>query len=112
MVRATGIDAAASPSAMPSPSASAATSIATSSPSSSANARSSRVAAASPAGTNEPAGAIPLDARTLAMRAIGREIDGDHEGALADLRTALDAASDIAQRARIERLLQGLGGSR
>jgi len=47
-----------------------------------------------------------LDARALASRAVTREIDGDHAGALQDLRTALTLEPDASRRAAITRLLQ------
>jgi tetratricopeptide (TPR) repeat protein len=48
----------------------------------------------------------PIDARTLANRGIHRELAGDHEGALADLRAALQLEKDPARRAGIESLLR------
>jgi tetratricopeptide (TPR) repeat protein len=47
-----------------------------------------------------------IDARALATRAISRELDGDHEGALQDLRAALAIEQDQARRASIETLLR------
>jgi tetratricopeptide (TPR) repeat protein len=47
-----------------------------------------------------------IDARALATRAMGRELDGDREGALADLRAALSIEQDPARRASLERLLR------
>jgi tetratricopeptide (TPR) repeat protein len=114
MVRAIGIDPTSTTvvAAMPAGRMTPASSATASGMSTPAGPASSRVTlAAPPASANEPAASIPLDARSLAMRAIGREIDGDHGGAVADLRTALGAASDPAQRSRIERVLQALGGS-
>jgi electron transfer flavoprotein alpha/beta subunit len=59
--------------------------------------------AASPAST---------EARALAMRAVSREVDGDHEGALNDLREALVVEKDPARRASLENLLHKLEGAR
>jgi tetratricopeptide (TPR) repeat protein len=47
-----------------------------------------------------------LDARSLVSRAMGREIDGDHAGALEDLRAALALEPDAARRVSIARLIQ------
>jgi tetratricopeptide (TPR) repeat protein len=47
-----------------------------------------------------------IDARALATRAISRELDGDHEGALQDLRAALAIEQDQARRVSIETLLR------
>jgi tetratricopeptide (TPR) repeat protein len=108
MVRAVGIDPSSATTLGTAPSV--ATTSGTASPGSPA---SSRVALAGPAvSANEPAASIPLDARSLALRAVGREIDGDHTGAVADLRAAIGAASDPAQRSRLERLLRALEGLR
>jgi tetratricopeptide (TPR) repeat protein len=49
-----------------------------------------------------------LDARALASRAITREIDGDHAGALQDLNTALTLEPDAARRASLTNLLRFL----
>jgi hypothetical protein len=49
-----------------------------------------------------------LEARTLAMRALGRELDGDHAGALQDLRAALTIEQDPARRQSLEALLRRL----
>jgi tetratricopeptide (TPR) repeat protein len=49
-----------------------------------------------------------IDARTLAVRAMSREVDGDHEGALRDLRAALAAEPDPARRQSLEQLLRKL----
>jgi tetratricopeptide (TPR) repeat protein len=48
----------------------------------------------------------PIDARALANRGITRELNGDHEGALADLRGALQIETDPARRVGIENLLK------
>jgi tetratricopeptide (TPR) repeat protein len=53
-----------------------------------------------------------IDARTLAIRAISREVDGDHEGALTDLRAALAIEPDPARRQSLEALLRKLEASR
>jgi tetratricopeptide (TPR) repeat protein len=49
-----------------------------------------------------------LDARALALRGMSRELDGDHLGALADLRTAIGRETDATRRANLERLLRAL----
>jgi tetratricopeptide (TPR) repeat protein len=59
-----------------------------------------------------PMPARDMDARSLANRAISREIDGDHPGALADLSAAIVKESDPARRAGMEHLLQLLQSSR
>jgi tetratricopeptide (TPR) repeat protein len=55
-----------------------------------------------------PPTAQSIDARTLATRAIGRELDGDHAGAIQDLRAALAIEQDPARRASLESLLRML----
>jgi hypothetical protein len=47
-----------------------------------------------------------LDARTLANRALSREIDGDRPGAIADLRAAIVKESDPERRAGMQHLLR------
>jgi len=47
-----------------------------------------------------------LDARALASRAVTRELDGDHAGAMQDLKTALTLEPDAARRAGIANLLR------
>jgi tetratricopeptide (TPR) repeat protein len=47
-----------------------------------------------------------LDARALASRAVTRELDGDHAGAVQDLKTALTLEPDAARRAGIANLLR------
>ena len=47
-----------------------------------------------------------LDARALASRAVTRELDGDHAGAMQDLKTALTLEPDAARRAGIAKLLR------
>ena len=66
-------------------------------------------------GTPPPVGpSLPasVHARTLAIRAISREVDGDHEGALTDLRAALAIEQDPARRQSLEELLRKLEASR
>lgn len=54
-----------------------------------------------------PAAAGPaIDARALAHRGLNRELSGDHDGALADLRAALAAEGDPQRRQGLEALLQ------
>jgi tetratricopeptide (TPR) repeat protein len=53
-----------------------------------------------------------IDARMLATRAISRELDGDHEGALQDLSAALAVEQDPARRASLEHLLRLLQSPR
>ena len=53
-----------------------------------------------------PTSAKAIDARALATRAISRELDGDHAGALADLRTALSMEPDAARRENLQGLLR------
>jgi tetratricopeptide (TPR) repeat protein len=64
--------------------------------------------AATPPAAAPAASPGPIDARTLAMRAISRELDGDHEGALRDLRAALALEQDPARRQSLEALLRRL----
>lgn len=59
----------------------------------------------SPAASPPPTAAM-IDARALATRAISRELDGDHEGALTDLRTALTMERDPTRREHIQGLLR------
>jgi hypothetical protein len=49
-----------------------------------------------------------IDARALATRAIGRELDGDRVGAIADLQASLDLEQDPGRRAAIMSLLRYL----
>jgi hypothetical protein len=58
-----------------------------------------------------PTGAT-LDVKALVARAMGREVEGDRPGAVADLRAALMAETDATRRARIDRLLRILEASR
>jgi tetratricopeptide (TPR) repeat protein len=66
---------------------------------------------ASPAASPPPS-ARAIDARALATRAISRELDGDHDGALADLRAALTMEPDAARRQHIQGLLRLLESPR
>jgi tetratricopeptide (TPR) repeat protein len=49
-----------------------------------------------------------LDARALALRAVSRELDGDHLGALADLRAAHAQETDPMRQAQIADILKAL----
>jgi tetratricopeptide (TPR) repeat protein len=53
-----------------------------------------------------------LDARALATRGLGRELDGDRAGAIQDLRSALALETSPSRRAAIERLLRVFETSR
>ena len=53
-----------------------------------------------------------LDARALASRAITRELDGDHAGAMQDLRAAIAIEPDPARQVAITRLMRMLEASR
>ena len=55
-----------------------------------------------------PPAAATIDARALAARAINRELDGDHAGAIQDMRAALAAEPDPARRDAIANLLRML----
>jgi tetratricopeptide (TPR) repeat protein len=66
--------------------------------------------AATPAAS--PALPEAVDSRALAIRAMGREVDGDHEGALADLRAAVVTERDPGRRAALDNLLRKLEGAR
>jgi hypothetical protein len=59
------------------------------------------VAASQPA-----ASPAAIDARALAGRAISRELDGDHAGALQDLNAAHALEPDAARRDAIARLIR------
>jgi hypothetical protein len=65
---------------------------------------------ASPAAS--PGSPESIGARGLALRALGRELDGDHEGALRDLRAALALERDPARRQSLESLLRRLEAPR
>ena len=56
--------------------------------------------------------AAGASAPALAARAMNRELDGDRLGALADLRAALAAETDLARRARLEVILRALEAAR
>ena len=60
---------------------------------------------ASPAASPPPS-SRGIDARALATRAISRELDGDHDGALADLRSALTIEPDPSRRDHLQGLLR------
>jgi hypothetical protein len=51
---------------------------------------------------------VSIDARALAIRAISREVDGDHDGALRDLRAALAAEPDPERHRSLDQLLRKL----
>jgi len=53
-----------------------------------------------------------LDVRALVARAMGREVDGDRAGAIADLKSAYILEPDTARRARIDDLLRTLEAGR
>jgi len=55
---------------------------------------------------------LDLDARALATRGLGRELDGDRAGAIQDLRSALALETGPERRAAIERLLRVLETTR
>ena len=48
------------------------------------------------------------DDRSLALRGVARELDGDHAGALADLRAAHAKETDPARQAQTAELLKRL----
>jgi hypothetical protein len=58
--------------------------------------------------TNPSASPQSIDARALATRALSREIDGDHAGAVQDLNAAMAVETDPARRASLENLLRRL----
>jgi hypothetical protein len=49
---------------------------------------------------------VPLDSHGLAARGLEKELQGDHEGALADLRAALAIEPDPERQLGIRNLLQ------
>jgi len=51
----------------------------------------------------------PLDPRALAARGLERELKGDRQGAIVDLRAALAAETDPERRQGLRNLLQLLG---
>lgn len=59
-----------------------------------------------------PPSARMIDARALATRAISRELDGDHDGALADLRSAVTMEPDAARREHLQGLIRLLESPR
>src|SRR5882762_6898999 len=65
------------------------------------------VMAAPPTAQPQPAASVQaLDARALASRAITRELDGDHTGAMQDLKTAMQLEPDASRRASIANLIR------
>jgi hypothetical protein len=68
-----------------------------------------QIAAVPPVPAPEP---VPLDSKALAARGLEKELEGDHDGALADLRAALVVEPDPERRQGIRNLLQLLGASR
>jgi len=55
---------------------------------------------------------VPLDSRALAARGLEKELQGDHEGALADLRAALAVEPDPERQQGIRNLLRLLDAPR
>ena len=55
---------------------------------------------------------VPLDARALAARGLEKELRGDHDGAVADLRAALASEPDPERRQGVRNLLQLLDAPR
>jgi hypothetical protein len=55
---------------------------------------------------------VPLDSRALAARGLEKELRGDHDGAVADLRAALASEPDPERRQGIRNLLQLLDAPR
>jgi hypothetical protein len=51
---------------------------------------------------------LALDAPALVNRAVGRELDGDHVGAVEDVRAALALETDPDRRAALQGLLPSL----
>ena len=65
------------------------------------------VTVAPPTAQPQPAASVQaLDARALASRAITRELDGDHTGAIQDLKTAAQLEPDASRRASIANLIR------
>ena len=56
--------------------------------------------------TQPAASPMALDARALTNRAVSRELDGDHAGAMQDLNTAMALEPDTARREAIRRLIR------
>jgi hypothetical protein len=53
-----------------------------------------------------PTAPAPLDSRALAARGLEKELQGDHDGALADLRAALVIEPDPERQLGIRNLIQ------
>jgi tetratricopeptide (TPR) repeat protein len=71
------------------------------------------VMVAPPTAQPQPAASVQaLDARALASRAITRELDGDHTGAMQDLKTAMQLEPDASRRASLANLIRLLDTSR
>src|SRR6267378_1025009 len=71
------------------------------------------VMVAPPTSQPQPAASVQaLDARALASRAITRELDGDHTGAMQDLTTAVQLEPDASRRASLANLIRLLDTSR
>ncbi len=65
------------------------------------------VMVAPPTTQPQPAASVQaLDARALASRAITRELDGDHTGAMQDLKTAMQIEPDASRRASLANLIR------
>lgn len=65
------------------------------------------VMVAPPTAQPQPAASVQaLDARALASRAITRELDGDHTGAMQDLKTAMQIEPDASRRASLANLIR------
>ena len=71
------------------------------------------VMVAPPTAQPQPAASVQApDARALASRAITRELDGDHTGAMQDLKTAMQLEPDASRRASLANLIRLLDTSR
>jgi len=55
---------------------------------------------------------VPLDSHALAARGLEKELQGDHDGALTDLRAALAIEPDPERQRGIRNLLQLLDTGR
>ncbi|PYM24891.1 MAG: hypothetical protein DMD80_22875 [Candidatus Rokuibacteriota bacterium] len=65
------------------------------------------VVVAPPTSYPQPAASLQaLDARALASRAITRELDGDHAGAMLDLTTAMQLEPDASRRESLANLMK------
>lgn len=53
-----------------------------------------------------------LDAQALASRALSRELQGDHAGAIDDLKAALEKETDPDRRQGLQNLLRLLEGTK